>query len=58
MGAPADIPMDVPDADAAEQARDLRPGEAEVVASSSAEVNEFDAVEQSLVIEEDEDDYR
>jgi hypothetical protein len=50
--------MDVPDADAAEQARDLRPGGPEVATSSSAEVNEFDAVEQSLIIEEDEDDYR
>jgi hypothetical protein len=58
MGAPADIPMDVPDADAAEQARDLRPEEPEVAPSSSPEVNEFDAVEQSLIIEEDEDDYR
>jgi hypothetical protein len=50
--------MDVPDADAAEQARGLRPEEPEQAASGLAEVDEFDAVEQRLIIEEDEDDYR
>jgi hypothetical protein len=67
MGAPANVPIgvpeiDVPEGDAAEQARELRePGQAADgggPASVEVEVDEFDAVEQSLVVEDDEDDYR
>ncbi len=66
MGAPTDLPssglpLETPDADAAEQAREVRPAQqaAPVVpAAPPAEVDEFDLVEQSIIVETDEDDYR
>jgi hypothetical protein len=86
MAAPTDIPLDVPAADAVEQAADLRPDAIipraltpEVPDADAAEqatdlfpdeiwpprvgdlreVDEYDAVEQSIVVEEDDgDDYR
>ncbi|WP_018502234.1 hypothetical protein [Parafrankia discariae] len=66
MRSPTDPPLDVPDADAAEQSRELRPsgtpqgGPAEAAQSAEArEVDEFDAVEQSIVVEQDdEEEYR
>ncbi|MBL7500828.1 hypothetical protein I6A84_09360 [Frankia sp. CNm7] len=61
MGAPTELPLDVPDADAAEQARALRPDETPPrppPLRERPEVDEYDAVEQSLVVEDDEDDYR
>jgi hypothetical protein len=62
INTPLEIPQDVPAADAADQAREVRPAEADADADSaptSVEANEYDAVEQSLVVENDEeDDYR
>jgi hypothetical protein len=62
MGRPTNTPIDIPDADAAEQARELRdldpPATILPTGPGPAEVDEFDAVEQSLVVEDDEDDYR
>lgn len=62
MGTPTDLPLDVPEPDAAEQARELRHPEPvappAISRSDIAEVDEYDAVEQSLIVEEDEDDYR
>ncbi|MCK9875745.1 hypothetical protein MXD59_08155 [Frankia sp. Ag45/Mut15] len=57
------LPLETPDADAVEQAREVRPREAgsTVLASevdTAGEVDEFDRVEQSIVVETDEDDYR
>jgi len=57
----ADLPIEAPDADAAEQAREVRPDEGDAPpapAPSAAEADEFDAMEQSIVVETDEDDYR
>lgn len=60
MGTPIEVPSDVPDADAAEQARETRPDDTPVLPTrlTSDDVDEFDAVEQHIVVEDDEDDYR
>ncbi|SNQ45894.1 conserved hypothetical protein [Frankia canadensis] len=68
MSAPTDLPasglpLEAPDADAAEQAREVRPpqtaaGRPSAPAAPPAEVDEFDLVEQSIIVEMDEDDYR
>ncbi|ABW10376.1 conserved hypothetical protein [Parafrankia sp. EAN1pec] len=63
MRSPTDPPLDVPDADAAEQSRELRPSgttQAGLVEGAQArEVDEFDAVEQSIVVDQDdEEEYR
>ncbi|MCK9893770.1 hypothetical protein [Frankia sp. AgB32] len=66
MGAPTDLPgselpLEAPDADAAEQAREVRPPQQvapAVPAAPTVEVDEFDLVEQSIIVETDEDDYR
>ncbi|WP_198946107.1 hypothetical protein [Pseudofrankia asymbiotica] len=58
MSAPTELPLDVPDADAAEQAREVRPDDSEAPPPVVAEADEYDAVEQSLEVKEDEDDYR
>jgi hypothetical protein len=64
MSAPTEIPIDVPVADAAEQAREIRPAEpadaqtAPPRAAEAGEAAEYDAVEQSLEVADDEDEYR
>ncbi|OAA24905.1 hypothetical protein UG55_102711 [Frankia sp. EI5c] len=73
MSSSTDRLLDVPDADAAEQSRELRPSEAQETAQETqdsgagaapphpgaAEADEFDAVEQNLVVEQDdEEEYR
>jgi hypothetical protein len=60
INTPLEIPQDVPAADAADQAREVRPAEADAdSAPTPVEADEYDAVEQSLVVENDEeDDYR
>ncbi|CAI7973636.1 MULTISPECIES: hypothetical protein [Parafrankia] len=66
MRSPTDPPLDVPDADAAEQSRELRPSgttQAGLVegaqGTQAREVDEFDAVEQSIVVDQDdEEEYR
>ncbi|CAJ64678.1 MULTISPECIES: hypothetical protein [Frankia] len=64
MGVPTDLPvsglpLETPDADAAEQAREVRPpaGAPPVPPARPSEADEFDVVEQSIVVETDEDDY-
>ncbi|KJE19842.1 hypothetical protein FF36_05872 [Frankia torreyi] len=64
MGVPTDLPasglpLEAPDADAAEQAREVRPptGAPPVPPAPPSEADEFDVVEQSIVVETDEDDY-
>jgi hypothetical protein len=57
------LPLEAPDADAAEQAREIRPpqptgGGPGVPEAVPSEVDEFDLVEQSIIVEDDEDDYR
>ena len=51
----AGVPLDAPEADAVEQAAPLRPEEDSVPRSLSPEVNEADAVEQSRIVEEDDE---
>ncbi|WP_261553656.1 hypothetical protein [Frankia tisae] len=65
MGVPtnlpaAGLPLEAPDADAAEQAREVRPpaGAPPVLPAPPSEADEFDVVEQSIVVETDEDEYR
>ncbi|WP_018634528.1 hypothetical protein [Parafrankia elaeagni] len=70
MGSSTERLLDVPDADAAEQSRDLRPPSAGEgggqatdtspgTSGGAAEADEFDAVEQRLVVEQDdEEEYR
>ncbi|MCM3887418.1 hypothetical protein [Frankia sp. R82] len=57
---PAEVlPLEASDADAAEQAREVRPPDSgATVVDALSEVDEFDRVEQSIVVETDEDDYR
>ncbi len=55
---PADKDPEAPEADAAEQARPVRPGDAPQEVRRGWEVGEWDAVEQSVIIDLDEDDYR
>ncbi|MCM3923865.1 hypothetical protein ND748_19600 [Frankia sp. AiPs1] len=64
MGVPTDLPasglpLEVSDADAAEQAREVRPaaGAPPVLSAPPSEADEFDVVEQSIVVDNDEDDY-
>jgi hypothetical protein len=45
-------------ADAAEQAAPVRPGDAPVEVHRGWEVGEWDAAEQAVVVDFDEDDYR
>ncbi len=60
LPAAADLPLEAPDADAAEQAREVRPPTSAplVFPASPSEADEFDVVEQSIVVETDEDEYR
>jgi hypothetical protein len=62
MSAPTELPLDVPAADAAEQAREMRETRLDDPPAPppiAAEADEYDAVEQSLEVEEeDEDAYR
>jgi hypothetical protein len=68
MSSPTDLPLDVrdifdrpdvSDADAAEQAREVSTREPLAPAwTSSLEVDEYDAAEQRIVVEDDEDEYR
>ena len=54
------VPVDVPDADAVEQARQMLPDDLPQpthVHDGSA-VDEYDAVEQAIEVEEDEEAYR
>jgi hypothetical protein len=53
-GERAATPTDAPEADAAEQSRPLRPDE-EAAPRLSLEVDEYDAVEQSRVVVEDDE---
>jgi len=62
MSAPTELPLDVPDADAAEQAREVRPDVSPPPPPALVEedeADEYDAVEQRLeVAQDEEDDYR
>jgi hypothetical protein len=55
---PADRDPEAPEADAAEQAAPVRPGDAPPEVRRGWEVGEWDAAEQAVVIDLDEDDYR
>jgi hypothetical protein len=54
------VPVDVPDADAVEQARQVLPDEPPqpTHVHGGSEADEYDAVEQAVEVEEDEDAYR
>jgi hypothetical protein len=55
------VPVDVPDADAIEQARQVRPDELTLPTHvhDGSEADEYDAVEQAVEVQDDgEDDYR
>jgi hypothetical protein len=55
------LPLDVPDTDAAEALREIRPAdeaEWEPRGALPFDADEYDAAEQSIVVETDEDDYR
>lgn len=52
------VPSEADPADAAEQGRDVAPHEVESPPEARYDVNPADAVEQSRVVELDEDDYR
>ncbi|MDA0637992.1 hypothetical protein OUY22_31675 [Nonomuraea sp. MCN248] len=54
----AELPIETPAADAAEQQRLLRDEEEQVRRELPLEVNPADAVEQDRVVEYDDDDYR
>ncbi|WP_462186503.1 MULTISPECIES: hypothetical protein [unclassified Frankia] len=64
MGAPtdlpaSDLPIEAPDADAVEQAREIRPADPAprwLPSAPPVEADEYDVVEQSIVVETDEDD--
>ncbi|WP_131765476.1 hypothetical protein [Candidatus Protofrankia californiensis] len=70
MSSPTDLPFDVhdvldrpdvPDADAAEQAREVLAHDPLPLAApwpSSLEVDEYDAAEQRIIVDVDEDEYR
>lgn len=58
MSESAELPLDAPDADRVEQEQDLIPTEPLAGTSTSPEVDEYDAAEQSIVVELDEDEYR
>ncbi|WP_131745491.1 hypothetical protein [Frankia sp. Cppng1_Ct_nod] len=69
MSSPTDLPLDVrdildrpdvADADAAEQAREISADDRMTAPSwtSSLEVDEYDAAEQRIVVDVDEDEYR
>ncbi|EFC81519.1 hypothetical protein [Parafrankia sp. EUN1f] len=66
MRSPTEQLLEVPDADAAEQSRELRPADvADTPAADGprvtrpAEADEFDTVEQNLVVDQDdEEEYR
>ncbi|MFI6646004.1 hypothetical protein ACIBI8_00070 [Streptomyces sp. NPDC050529] len=56
---PDEPDQETPDADAAEQRKDLRPQDDEPSADVDRDrANEADAVEQARVVPQDEDDYR
>jgi hypothetical protein len=55
---PAERDIEAPTADAAEQAAPVTPGAARVPVRLGWEVGEWDAAEQSVVVDLDEDDYR
>lgn len=55
LGERAGTPTDAPEADAAEQSRPLRPGEESTTPRVSLEVDEYDAVEQSRVVVDDDE---
>lgn len=55
---PAERDPEAPEADAAEQATPVRPEDAPQEVRRGWEVGEWDAVEQSVIIDLDEDDYR
>lgn len=54
LGERAATPTDAPEADAAEQSRPLRPDE-ELTPRVNLEVDEYDAVEQSRVVVDDDE---
>jgi hypothetical protein len=54
----AERDLEAPAADAAEQATPVTPGPARVPVRLGWEVGEWDAAEQSVVVDLDEDDYR
>ncbi len=58
MSEPAELPLDAPDADRAEQEQEVVPAEPPTGAPLPPEVDEYDAAEQSIVVELDEDEYR
>ncbi|MCL9758378.1 hypothetical protein [Frankia sp. AiPa1] len=54
------LPLEAPDADAAEQAQEVSPPQPTptLPVGRSGEADEFDLVEQSIDVETDEDEYR
>jgi hypothetical protein len=58
MTQPDDLETEAPEADAAEQAAYVLPGEEEAIPSRSLEAPEWDAEEQSVPVPLDDDDYR
>jgi hypothetical protein len=54
------LPLDVPDADAVEQARQVRPVDPPEPSHvhDGPEADEYDAVQQGLEVVDDEDEYR
>lgn len=56
--APEERDIEAPPADAAEQAEPVKPAEARIEVRRGWEVGEWDAVEQAVVVDFDEEDYR
>jgi hypothetical protein len=55
---PDERDIEAPPADAAEQAAPVKPGEAPPEVRRGWEVGEWDAAEQAVIVDFDEDDYR
>jgi hypothetical protein len=58
MSVDPSLPIDVPDADAAEQLREIHPTEPEPLPPIPFDADEYDAAEQNIVVADDDEDYR
>ncbi len=53
----AEVDPEAPEADVLEQARPVRPDDEPIPSVSGFEVDDYDAIEQRLVVTDEEDDY-